>query len=361
LRIENYLKLSIFLIVLVTISPLSGQTLVWDVDFNTVFANREGGDEMRPDQTFLFTRLEPEVGVQFVDSKHNTHRLMGGVTWYQPLNDGLEGYKVLPTLYYQGKRDHWAFTLGAFPRRLMKHDLPRYLWSDSLNYCHAQVRGAMVQYEHKHHWLQAMIDWRQMQSRTRREAFNVVLSGGTHLGHSPLYALAHIQYNHLAKRKDAPEGEGVNDDATINPMLGCRFDIGKVKCSAEAGAILQLQRNRAENRWRTPAGFIGNLFAHWRWLEVKESVFAGKDLFPLYDQFGSELNLGDPYYRSRFYSRTDVRGHLFRNSHVDVSAVLTFHATDRITGFWQQLSCRFYVSGKGKKFDKKQHRISPIF
>ena len=84
------------LLLLLCFMPVAGQELVWDVDFSTVFANREGGDHMRIDQTFLFTRLEPELGVQFVDSHQNTHCLKGGVSWYQPLNDGLDGYKVQP-------------------------------------------------------------------------------------------------------------------------------------------------------------------------------------------------------------------------------------------------------------------------
>ena len=358
----NKWRLLFALIAFSIVWPLSGQQLVWDVDCNAVFANREGGDEMRPDQTFLFTRLEPELGVEYVDGKQNTHRLMAGVAWYQPLNDNLQGYKVQPTIYYQGTtHSGWRVTLGAFPRHLMRHGLPRYLWSDSLNYCTPHVRGVMLDYDNGHRWLQLMVDWRQMQSLTRREAFNAVLSGGINLGQSPLYALAHIQYNHLAKRKHAPEGEGVNDDATINPMLGARFEVGRVACAAQAGAVLQMQRCRADDRWLTPAGFVADIKARWRWLEVEEALFAGKDLFPLYERFGSELNLGDPYYRSRFYSRTDVRGHLFSNALVDVSALLTFHATDRITGFWQQVSCRFYIGGTGKRVNRPDAAINPIF
>ena len=74
----------------------SAQEVVWSVDFNSVFSNREGGDDMRPDQTFIFTRLSPEVGMSLKSDSTGTHLLKGGVTWFQPLNDNLEGCKVLP-------------------------------------------------------------------------------------------------------------------------------------------------------------------------------------------------------------------------------------------------------------------------
>ncbi|MBR1726243.1 MAG: hypothetical protein IJ724_06290, partial [Muribaculaceae bacterium] len=63
----------------------------------------------------------------------------------------------------------------------------------------------------------------------------------------------------------------------------------------------------------------------------------------------------------RFYSRTEVRAHRFSNALVDVSALLTFHATDRITGFWQQVSCRFYIGGTGKRVNRPDAAINPIF
>lgn len=325
------------------------QELVWDVDFHTVLNNREGGDEQTPDQTFFFTRLEPEVGLSFTSGKV-THALMGGVAWYQPMNDRGSGYKVLPAVYYHGATDNgWDLSLGLVPRRHMAYQLPRFMWSDSLNYCTPVVRGLVASYgtPGKGTWTQAVVDWRQMQTTNTREAFDVTFSGGTDLGRR-FYVLGNIQYNHLAKRKNAPENEGVNDDMTINPMVGWRVSPdAPLKVNVEAGAVVQMQRCRAmENGWQTPAGFLANIKGQWRWLDVEESFFQGKDLFPLYDMFGSELNLGDPYYRSKTYSRTDVRAHLWRNSVVDVNASLIFHASDRCTGFWQQVTCRFYFTSK---------------
>ena len=338
---------------------LSAQEVVWRVDFASVVNNREGGDALRPDQTFIFTRLAPEVGVT-IDGGRNS--LMAGAAWYQPLNDGLTGYKVLPTLYYRYEGANGvSAALGWVPRTLLHERLPRYLWSDSLDYCTPNVRGALLHYSHHNRgWVQAVIDWRQMQTTTQREAFYVLLSGAVPMA-GPLWLKGHIYYNHLAKRKHAPEGEGVNDDGSINPMLALHLHPGSVRLGIEAGAIVQLQRTRAEGKWHTPAAFVANVNARWRWLEVDESVTAGKDLFPLYGQFGNQLNLGDPYYCSKFYSRTDVRAHLVQNHHVDVSAVLTYHATDRITGFWQQLSCRYYLGGTGRKAQTKSTVLEPLF
>lgn len=344
------------------VAPLpeaNAQEVLWSVDFNAVLNNREGGDDMRTDQTFIFTRLAPEVGLT-LDGGRN--RIMGGVAWFQPMNDNCTGYKVLPTVYYAYRDTHLKADLGMFPRTHLRERVPRYLWSDSLDYCQPNVRGAMLQYEHQRGgWMQAVLDWRQMQTRTRREAFNVLLSGAMPLVGS-LWVKGHIYYNHLAKRKDAPEGEGVIDDATINPMLALRLHPGQVALNVEAGAIMQFQRQRSQHKWHSPAGFIASARGRWKWLEIEETFFAGKDLFPLYGLCGPELNLGDSYYRSELYSRTDVRAHLVQKSFVDVSAVLTFHATDRITGFWQQLSCRFFVGGAGRKADMdSQPPLQPLF
>ena len=335
-------KALVFTILLIaTAISAAAQEVVYSVDFNTTINNREGGDEQTPDQTFIFTRLNPEVGVKLVDDNQGTHLLKGGVVWYQPMHDGGDGYKVVPTLYYQYVNGPWDVAVGAAPRRLMHVSLPTYMWSDSLGYSEGRVRGLIVNYTRDQGaYLQGVLDWRQMQTTRHREAFDAVVSGGVPLGRG-WWMTGHLRYNHLAKRKNAPDTEGVNDDGTINPLLTYKHD-GNVSWQADAGVIWQLQRCRAEDRWHTPLAFIGMGRAQWRWLEVKETVKAGKDLFPLYEQFGSQLNLGDPYYRSRFYSRTDATAHLVRNRWVDLATTLSVHVTDKTTGFWQELSCHIY-------------------
>lgn len=336
--------LAVVLLLLSGVAVSHSQDVVWSVDFDSEFANREGGDWLRRDQTFLFTRLAPEIGIQ-LGNQQSGHTLKGGVSWMQPLNDDAEGAKVTPTLYYQYRHKGWKMSAGMIPRTEMVEHAPRYLWSDSLAYRQPNIRGVLVQYQ-KHPgrgYAQVFVDWRQQQTDTRREAFNALISGKAYIGN--VWLGGHLQYNHLAKTKIGPEGEGVNDDVTVNPMVGFDWKIApKASLKVKAGAIINLERDRTtDDGWHTPGGFIGNVQGRWKWLEAEQNVYAGSNLFPLWDKYGSELNLGDTYYCSKFYSRTDLRAHIVQTRFVDLNASLTFHATDKITGFWQQITCRFYI------------------
>ena len=337
-------RLSVIVLLSFTILPLAAQEVEWSIDASTVIDNREGGsDDYTPDQTFMFTRLAPELGVSMLDGEH---QLKGGIVWYQPMIDDLSGYKVLPTLYYRYNRhDGWHVTAGLFPRSLMVERMPRYLWSDSLNYVQPNLRGIMAQLVKPEGYAEMAVDWRQMQTEHQREAFTAMLNADWHLS-GPFKAGAHLQYSHLAKSISHAPGEFVTDDVLINPMLSLDFSRRNTLLDSlrvSAGSIITLERNRGEDRWHNRAGFLLTATARWHWLQLDESFYAGQELLPLYPLLGSQLNLGDPYYNNKVYSRTDLVAHVVSNRFVDLSVSLAFHATDQTTAFWQQLTCRFYL------------------
>ena len=322
----------------VLLSAAHAQEVAWSVDLNATVQNREGGDEQCPDQTFLFTRLMPQLGLSL---DGGVHKVMGGVSWYQPMTNDCKGHKVVPVVYYKYEKGPWTASLGMLPRTMQ---VPTLLWSDSLNFVTPTVRGVDVEYKTQRGASRFMLDWRQMQSESRREAFNVLYNARYDIA-GPLGIDAWVAYNHLAKTKTNKEGQYVNDDITLLPMLTldlARYTPAMKALTVNAGAAVQLQRARDEHRWHTPCRLMVSANAQWRWLEVNEEFSTGKDAFPLYDRYSSELNLGDPYYRHKLYSRTDVNAHFVKNDYVDLYAGLTFHATDKITGFWQTVSCRFY-------------------
>ena len=53
---------------------LHAQRLEWNVDFNTVFDNRECDNKMTDTKTFFQTQLAPEIGVSV---KEGMHSIMG--------------------------------------------------------------------------------------------------------------------------------------------------------------------------------------------------------------------------------------------------------------------------------------------
>ena len=357
--------LTAILLTIATISPLAAQEVEWSIDANVVINNREGGDVYTPAQTFIFTRLAPEVGVSLND---RAHVLKGGVAWYQPMTDEMSGFKVLPTLYYRYNGDNgWHVTAGMFPRTLMVQRAPRYMWSDSLDYCQPNVRGVMAQFIKPAGYSELVVDWRQMQTERQREAFTLMANTDWRIA-GPLRAGGHLQYSHLAMQRNHPDDQHVNDDVIINPMLSLdlsrRTWLDSLRLSA--GAIIAMQRDRGIEKWERPAGFIANATARWRWLQFNETFYTGQRLMPLYARFGSQLVQGDPYYNNKTYSRTDLIFHIVNNRFVDLNGSLTLHASDKTTGFWQQITCHIYIDNHlwKRRHDNawlKKGHLAPLF
>lgn len=339
-------RLLSILIALFCTLPLATQEVEWSVDASMLLNNREGGqDEATPDQTFAFIRLAPEVGVSLMDG---SHVLKAGAVWYQPMIDNMQGYKVLPTVYYRyNSGNGWHVTAGMMPRTLMVKRAPRYMWSDSLAYCQPNIRGVMTQYITPAGYAEALVDWRQMQTEHQREAFTIMANTDWRIT-GPLSLGGHVQYSHLAMTRNHPADQHVNDDVIINPMISLDFSrhtrLDSLRLSA--GAIIAMERDRGTDQWDKPAGFVATATARWRWIQLDETFYTGQRLMPLYQRFGSQLDQGDPYYNNKTYSRTDLTFHIVSNRFVDLSGSLTLHVTDQATGFWQQIACRFYLDNR---------------
>ena len=337
-------RLIIALFALTAALASSAQEVEWSVDANVLLNNREGNIDLAPSKTYIFTRITPQIGVSLDSGRHS---LMGGVTWLQPMNDQLQGYKVLPALYYQYKNNDKGllFKFGMIPNEL-NNSVPTYLRSDSLNYVQPNIKGAALNVDRQHFWFHSWFDWRQMQTNNRREAFDVTGEVGwkTWKNYDGFKASGTIHYNHLATRKIKDLEEGVVDNFIFSPQLsyGHIWENGSFDMSA--GVLMSFDRDRvAENKWLTQAGFIGKVSGNWKWLSLTENIYAGKRQMPLYEKYGGAFYRGDPLYHSKFYSRTDLVATVFQRDFVNLEARLTFHATNEGTGFWQQVAVRFYL------------------
>ena len=285
--------------IVAAIPVFAQQQFVWSIDAGSVFENREGDDYYSPDQTITFTRLSPEVGISLMGGKH---RIMGGVSWYQPLGNEWDGYKLSPTVYYRYVSPSWRISLGMLPRTQLIEQLPTVLMSDSLRYTEPNIRGALIQYVNNRGFMELALDWRSLQTATQREAFSVYFHGRW----NPVWALmvgGRLQVNHLA----------------------------------------QLERDRGNGIWHKPYGLMVDATAEWRFLGIDEHIYVGKNLFPLYHKYGHLLNMGDPSYQAKVYSRTNIRAYIFRNLFLNLYASLDFHYTPDAFTFWQKIALRVYI------------------
>lgn len=333
----------------------SAQGLTWSVDVNTVFDNREGDTFYSGNGTIFQTNVSPEVGLTFLGGMH---KIAGGVTWVQPCGNDWKDHKASAMVYYRYATPELRMNFGVFPRSQYIKPLPKYLLSDSMAYNRPNVRGLLIQYVKPRGYAELSLDWRSQQSKTNREAFNINFNGEWNPRGVMLLG-GHAQINHLAKRKNAPEGEGVNDDIMINPYIG--VNLSQTTCLdslvINAGALVSLQRSRAIGGWQNRAGVLVNAIAEKKRISVEETFFAGKGVMPMYPLFGTLLNMGDPYFQAPLYSRTDVNFHFIRNRFVNLEASLVFHVTEEAFGFWQQLKMRVFIDNNLWKTrnDKNSH------
>lgn len=323
-------------------TAVCAQELTWGVDFNTYFDNREGSDAVTPTKTYFLTALAPEIGLKF--TKHD--RIAGGAVWTQPIGNQWDGYRISPTLYYRHESRHWNFSFGMFPRTQLREQLPGFLWSDSLTYFQHNIRGALVEYKNSNGYVEAYLDWRQMQTEKKREAFNIVVHGDWLPQGSVFFAGGHAMMNHYALTRHSSPDEHIVDNFLINPYVG--VDLGSKtpldSLRIRAGALITMERNRAYSSWRTPAGGWLEAVGEWKWLGLKNTLYIGGKLLPSYADFGSTLYPGEPFYAKGFYNRTDVYARILRNKWMDLQASLNFNVSsggDFI--FYQKLTLNVHL------------------
>ena len=317
------------------LSAAFGIEPTWNVDFGAVFDNREGDGKMYGSETFFFTTLAPEVGLKFTPND----RIAGGAVWTQHFENEVKEGRVVPTLYYRHESEKWKFSMGMFPRTQLHEPLPGFLWCDSLAYFQRNIRGALVQYNHEKGFFDAYIDWRQMQRATKREAFNIVFHGEWHPKKSPFLLGAHLMMNHLAKSKENKETQSVVDNFLVNPYLG--FDFSKRvpidSLCVKMGAVTTIERHRGHTGWDVPIGGWLEACGEWKFLGVRNSLYLGEKLFPLYGELGSLLYQGESYYQSSFYDRLDIYGKIYGNKYMNLEAQLNFNFAKGSFMFYQRL------------------------
>ena len=325
-------------------------SFAYDTDFLLYFDNKEyDRTPGQRSQTIFGVRLAPEIGVQIADSTESKHKLMAGVSYNQPFGASWGEITVKPTIYYRIETKGFDINLGFVPYRYLKETLPEYLLSDSISYYNANLQGALFQYESKHGFASLMADWRGMYSYETREAFRVIATG--QYKYKGLQVGGYAMLNHLANNMQT---NCVYDDIMVNPYIG--FNAAEYIAPIDSfnirlGYIGGFQRERATETAFFTHAINAELFFRWKFLGLKQSFYYGNSLYPLYEKQKTTLNMGDPWYKSKLYSRTDLFVYLYNNRFVNCYFSLNMHVNE--TGninFQQQLIAQFNLS---EVFNKK--------
>lgn len=335
-------------LLIVTGSSSAGEKTIkssfwWAVDFNTIFDNREGNAKYCDNRTFFQTQLAPEIGLTLLEGKH---RIATGVIWTQPIDGNWDKYDLKPTIYYRFESKRWYLSLGMFPRHQMIRRLPNYIWSDSNYYCQHNIRGALIQYRVNSGFFEAIVDWRSIPTQTKREAFNVIAQGEWQHPNQMLVAGGVAMMNHLAKTKHPDPDQNVVDDFMVNPYAGLELG-NKVQSldslSVRVGLLANIARDRINgSTFQAAAGLWFDAAMRWHWLELKNTLYCGKRLFPFISRYGSMLNQGEPMYASKYFDRATIKAYILRKSFMDLSASLDFNFAEDCFQFYQRLQLHIY-------------------
>ena len=325
---------------------------LYNVDFTTYFDNREYRSPYQIPQTIFSFRLSPEIGIGLTDWLGGKHRLIAGVHYTQPLGGDWGDVRFVPTAYYQFSIKGFSVALGAIPFKERSETMPDWLMYDSIAYARPNIQGALLSYTSRHGFAEFMCDWRGSQSPERREMFRLVLNG--RYRYKWFNIGGYGQINHKAKFAPPHPYEGVCDDIYVNPQVG--FDASDYvpmdSLALRIGYILGIQNHREAGISRMPQGVMVELYANWRFIGLKNTFWYGDDLMPYYAEFGSDLNQGDPFYRSPLYNRTDLFVYLYRNNFVNCYFSWNFHYDSIRLQHQQQLIVRFSLDGL-RRTDRK--------
>ena len=312
--------------------------LLYDVDFTTYFDNREYHEPYQIPQTFLNFRLSPQIGVRILDRAGGRHELVAGVSYTQRLGGNWRDVQFNPIAYYHFNYKGFDAGMGAIPytRRIMP--MPEWLLYDSLTYMHPNIQGALLQYRDQRGFVEFMCDWRGAQTEERREMFRLVLNGQYQYKWLQVGGLAHM--NH--KAGFAKTYEHVTDDVHAHAFVG--FDVTQYvpldSLSLRTGYIFGWERDRGNNESFLSHGFIMELYANWWFLGVKNTLYCGDNLMPLLAR-NSNSCLGDPFYQSHIYNRTDLFVYLYRSSFVNFYFSWNMHYDGNRLQHQQQMIVRF--------------------
>lgn len=304
-------------------SSLSAQELVAGADFATRFDNREySGNAFSPSETFFSARLTPEFGVQW----DGRNRLMIAVDLWQDFGDGSKFLTdAKPQIYYTFSAPRVTASAGIFPRTQLLGSYSEAFFSSDVVFYDNLISGVLANYHSPRGYVEFALDWEGMRTTKTREKFRI-LSAGEYRG-ARLYGGYAFSMLHYAKSANETPDEGVVDYFLVNPYAGVRFH-AFFDFDLRLGYLQSVQRDRRiDQSWSPKGGEF--LFSMSRWgLSLRNHLYLGQNLMPMWGTYGSTVYTGSPFYGTtkHVYNKTSIDyERLFFHDTLGIKAGFVFH------------------------------------
>lgn len=337
---------------LLAATPLRAQQFEGGIQFNTRFDNREYSDTAFNDasQTLFGMELCPYAGLNW--GGRNT--LTAAVDMWRHFGDN-DRFLSSVDLYcwYKYEAPKVVAAAGIFDRALLAGEYGELIFDEGYAFYNNAVQGLTGRYRSEHGFVELALDWQGLQSAERREQFRI-LSAGSYVN-GLFYGGYTLLLSHYAKTSQPVEGEGVVDYLLVNPHIGVRFT-ALLDFDLRAGFVQTLHRDRiADEGWLAPRGGQFDVRIGYKGLLLRNTLYAGDGLMPLYDKYGAAFYTGNVFYRmaGSLYNRTEVgyRRRFFGDT-LGVRAGFVVHCDGNRIGLQQIVEVNVLLQKKGTRRGK---------
>ncbi len=321
---------------------VSGQEVLWRVDLNYRFDNREYKDlTVAESGTTFGARISPQLGIAW--DKYNS--LFMGVDMMSDF--GQKTFYTTPDFfaYYDFDNGRLDLSAGVIPRRKITGEYSYAFFSDSLRFYDANMEGLLIHYKLGKFNFEIGCDWNSMYSSDKREKF-MVFSAARYKPGAFYVGYSYDMYHHAGSYTLG----GVVDNVLFSPYFG--FDLSKctgfTKFTLQAAWIQAFQNDRKYvGEYVHPGGLQFDLAMEFKRFGLSDYLYLGDNLYPYYDSpyeddegthYAYHLYLGDPYYRttSGVYNRLEAYWEPYISKGIS-TRISTVHHYDGHKWGWQQV------------------------
>jgi len=317
-----------------------GQTIKWSTGFNGFFDNREYFNDYSQPQTMFGARLFGIGGITF----GQYHEIGAGADILFEFGSKLKNDNIKPIIYYHFNKRSINLYFGSFPRKGLIN-LPLFLQSDTLLYYRPTCEGMFIEFINPLLIQSVWLDWTSKQTDTIRETFQIGGSGSFKKGFF-FYRHDFIMTHYAGSGIRIPD-QHIRDNGGLYANLGVNlssylFD----SLTLSTGYCFSYDRLRSVYDFNFYHGSLSQLYIELFNIGIRSAFYFGDGQIQMW---------ADGLYRAKYYNRTDIVWHMFRQKNIKGSVEFSFHVIENTLDMSQSIKIYVTLGGERKLIDKEMY------